>query len=337
MVLNRRDFLKDIALAGAFVFINPLNLVSKTSGIKNKGRIKGIYVPGWDAVDKKSIDDLLEFKDEGINTLMVDVKNVKGNLFYSPENKIAREINAQVKTKGGHKRSLNLDYLFKQSSRKNVNLIARHAMFRDHLLYDKIKNFRLWEGKYQKWVDMMNQDVVNYNIDLLKEESGLGFNKIVLDYIRFPATGKFDDEENKCRIIDNIVKNIKKELSSNIELGVQTFGYSSWYYKRSCVGQRISTLGKYSDVIYPMLYPSHFWNGSFGFKNPEKHPYEIIKIGYKETKEKVSQNTKVIPMIQAFRYSYEKFKEQIQAVKDYNMDGFVCWNSKGNYDILRNK
>jgi len=208
-------------------------------------------------------------------------------------------------------------------------------MFRDHLLYDKIKGFRLWKGKYQKWADMMNKNVVDYNINLLREESNLGFNNIVLDYIRFPASKMFDNEKYECRVIDNVVKNVKEGMDSDIELGVQTFGYSSWHYKRSGVGQRIRTLGKYSDVIYPMLYPSHFWDGSFGFEDPEENPYEIIKMGYKETNEKVPEDTRVIPMIQAFGYSKDEFEKQKKAVKDFDMDGFVCWNSKGNYDVLK--
>lgn len=338
MTLNRRKFLKNLGIAGAFVFVNPLNFLNESYSEKNTKykTVKGIYVPGWKGVSKKSIDDFIELKDSaGINTLMIDVKNVRGNLFYNSKNSIAKDIDAQVKTKEGNKRSLNLDYLFEQASKKNIDLIARHAMFRDHLLYDKINEFRLWKGKYQKWVDMMDQEVVNYNIDLIKEESKLGFNNIVLDYIRFPASKMFDNEEYKCKIIDNVVKNVKEELGSNINLGVQTFGYSSWSYKRSGVGQRISTLEKYVDCVYPMLYPSHFWEGSLGFENPSEHPYEIIKKGYRQTKEKVSNNTKVIPMIQAFGYSKDKFEEQIKSVKDSNMDGFVCWNSKGDYDVLR--
>ena len=327
--------MKDIALTGAFILINPLNFIKGNKETNSSEPVKGVYVPGWKAISKESIDNFIELKDYGINTLMVDVKNVRGNLFYNPENKLAREINSQVKTKEGEKRALNLDYLLEQTSKKNMDLVARHAMFRDHLLYNKINEFRLWEGKYQKWVDMMNKNVIDYNLNLLKEESKLGFNNIVLDYIRFPASKMFDNEEYKCNVIDNVVKRAKQELGNDVKLGVQTFGYSSWSYERSGVGQRINTMSKYSDIIYPMLYPSHFWEGSLGFENPEENPYEIIKLGYKETKEKVTRDTKVIPMIQAFGYNKEKFREQIKSVKDHNMDGFVCWNSRGNYDVFR--
>jgi len=337
MTLNRRQFIKSMFLAGTFVLVNPFSFFKKDMGEKNNGKniVRGVYVPGWKGITKKSIDNYMELKDShGINTLMIDVKNVRGNLFYSPENNLARDIEAQVKTLEGKKRELNFDYLFNQAHKNNINLVARHAMFRDHLLYDKKLEFRLWEGKYQKWIDMMNKDVVNYNLDLLKEESRFGFNNIVLDYIRFPASKKFDNEEYECEIIDDVVKKAKNKLGDNVDLGVQTFGHSSWNYRESGVGQRIDSLSKYADTIYPMLYPSHFWEGSLGFLNPSEHPYEIIEEGYKQTKKKISNKTKIIPMIQAFNYSGEMFRKQISAVEDFNMDGFVCWNSRGNYYVF---
>ena len=42
---------------------------------------------------------------------MVDVKNAHGEIFYSPKTRLAKKIDSQVKTRGGHHRSLNLDYL----------------------------------------------------------------------------------------------------------------------------------------------------------------------------------------------------------------------------------
>jgi hypothetical protein len=30
------------------------------------------------------------------------------------------------------------------------------------------------------------------------------------------------------------------------------------------------------DVALPMVYPSHYWRGSFGFNEPNAYPYEVV-------------------------------------------------------------
>lgn len=328
MKINRRKFC--IGLLSTSLF--PFNIFSS---LKTKNQIKGIYIPGWKAISRKSIDNFIELLDKTeINTLMIDVKNARGEIFYEPRNELALEIDAQAQTSEGHTRKLNLNYLFKKIKNKNVRLIARHVMFRDHHLYKKIPKFRLFGKHNERWVNLMKKEVVDYNLDLLKQESLLGFDEIVLDYIRFPATNNFGTLKEKCGVIDNIVKKIKKNLPTNIDLGVQIFGYSAWDHWRAGVGQRISTLAPNVNSIYPMIYPSHFWPGSFGFANPNNYPYEFIVMGYTEAMKKIRDDTKIIPMIQAWGYSPEKISDQISATKDYRMPGYICWNSRGKYQKL---
>ena len=31
------------------------------------------------------------------------------------------------------------------------------------------------------------------------------------------------------------------------------------------------------DVALPMVYPSHYWQGSFGFQTPNAYPYEVVR------------------------------------------------------------
>ncbi len=311
-------------------FLTPTLLLNKNL---NENIIEGIYTPGWKAITPSGIDDLISTIDRNqLNTLMVNVKNARGELFYNPETDLAKKIGSQAKTKEGLPRTLNFDYLFEQASKHNLRLIARHVMFWDNNLYDKQENFRLYQNGSQRWVDMTNDDVINYNLSLLEEESKLGFDEIVLDYIRFPTTNKFGSERKKCKVIDEIVEKAREKV--NIDLGVQVFGYTAWHHSKAGVGQRIETLQDNVDVIYPMLYPSHFHPKSFGFENPSDYPYEFISMGFENAVKKV-KNTKIIPMIQAFWYNPEKIKLQIDAVHDFNMPGYICWNSSGNYEILK--
>ena len=71
-----------------------------------------------------------------------------------------------------------------------------------------------------------------------------------------------------------------------------------------------------------------------GFSDPNKHPYEIISMGYKAAVSKIESDCKIIPMLQCFSYSPENIAKQIIAVKDNHMPGYICWNPSGNYSPL---
>ncbi len=329
-MINRRDFIKKSAFTSFLFFSNSL-----FSFFKNNEMIKGVYVPGWRAINKKSLENFFNLKEKcGINTLMIDVKDDLGKLLYSPKNALAKKIKSQYKSRDNSYGEIDFDYLMKRAKQKNIDLIARHVMFNDAHLYENSKDFRLFLKGSQKWVDVRNKNVLDYNIDLLNEESEKGFKKIVLDYIRFPVTKKFGSDYEKCDVIDSIVKKIKENLNSDIDLGLHTFGYCSFLNNKSRIGQRLKTLEKYADTIYPMIYPSHFSKGFLGFENPERHPYDIITYSCKETLKRVSSKTKIIPMIQAFNYNSSEFLEQVKAVRDCDIPGYVCWNASGNYDVF---
>ncbi len=258
---------------------------------------------------------------------MVDIKNVRGELFYHPENSLALEISAQAKTVG--KRPRTLDFKTLARAKDHVKLIGRHVMFWDNTLYEQRPDLMLFSKGVQHWVDLTKEEVIAYNIELLQQEQELGFDELVLDYVRFPATNKFGTESEKCEVIDNIVARISREL--DIPFGLQVFGYTAWDHKKAGVGQRIESLCPYVDAIYPMLYPSHFWKGSFGFSDPSDNPYDIVRLGCLNAKKKIPGTTQLIPMLQAFSYSTEQIEAQIQAVDNAGCDGFVCWNPRGRY------
>ena len=55
-----------------------------------------------------------------------------------------------------------------------------------------------------------------------------------------------------------------------VKVGVDIFGVVVWnnQYDSNSTGQRIGELAPYIDVVYPMIYPSHFGPGFAGIKNP---------------------------------------------------------------------
>lgn len=289
--------------------------------------VRALYVPGWRAISKGSIDAYIETAERlNINTLMIDVKNANGEVFlpYAPEW-------ARAKTAEGYKRSINIAYIREQAP--ELRLIARHVMFRDKALYDHNPELQMMQKGNEFWVDMRKQEVLEYNFQML---SNLGmFDEVVLDYIRFPATQQFGTDEEKCDVIDAVVAEAAR--SSPVPLGVQVFGYAAWHYKKAGVGQRIQTLAEHADVIWPMIYPSHFWKPSFGYADPSQHPYEFITMGYEAAIKTLGVNehkTEIRPMLQAFRYGNEEMFAELKATRDSNMPGYAWWSPSGTYKLV---
>ena len=333
---SRREALKLLGCSVPWNILLPVPVWTGDSGMLTDIPVRGIYLPGWKGVNQSRVQRIFEFLlANKLNTLMIDVKNALGELFYQPESELALQIGAQVTTIEGQKRSLDLGDLVHEAQKHNIRLIARHTMFVDKALYKGVPEFKLAIGHGQYWVDMKNDAVVDYNLELLSQEMSLGFDEIVLDYIRFPDLPGFGKENDRCDRIDSVVKSSKEVLEgANVQLGLQVFGYSAWSHYKSNVGQRIETLQNYADTIYPMLYPSHFNRGTLGFADPEKHPYEIISAGYREAFVKISTDCRIIPMIQGFSYSPEEITSQINAVKKEKMPGFISWNPSGNHRKL---
>jgi len=333
---SRRETLKLLGCSAAGAIFLPMRGSENNVRLLTDIPVRGIYLPGWKGVNQTRVQTIIEFLVVNqLNTLMIDVKNALGELFYQPESELAFKIGAQVKTISGQKRSLDLDYLISESKGKNIRTVARHTMFVDKALYKNVPEFSLAIGHGQYWVDMGNDDVVNYNLELLSQEMTFGFDEIVLDYIRYPDLPGFGKEDDRCDRIDGVVQSAQEVLEgTNVQLGIQVFGYSAWSHYKSNVGQRIETLQRYADTIYPMLYPSHFFSGSLGYADPEEHPFEIISAGYREAISKITNTCRIIPMIQGFSYSPEEIAQQIKAVKNLNMPGFICWNPSGNQKKL---
>lgn len=295
-------------------------------------KIRGIYVPSWKIINYSKIDKLMEFMAKNhFNNLIFDLKNANGELFFSSENELAQQIKGQATTAEGRPRSIDLAHLKLKAKENNIKLTGRHVMFRDKVLYNHREDYRLREDQY--WVDMRNQAVVDYNLSLLKEESTFGLDEIAIDYIRFPETNEFGSFDEKNRQIEEIVRRSSDIFKlTETEFGIFVFSYTVWGVDVG-IGQNLTDLEGLVDRIYPMIYPSHFAQGTLGYAVPNDFPYEIIEKSCQRSNELMDDPEKSVPMLQAFWCSPNKLFLQIQAVHDNQMTGFVLWNAGGNYNL----
>jgi hypothetical protein len=127
-------------------------------------------------------------------------------------------------------------------------------------------------------------------------------------------------------------------------LSVDVFGYVA-FQPVELIGQSIATMAPHTDYICPMVYPSHFNVGEFGFDNPAEHPYEVIAESMKAGQEQIDgQRARLRPWLQDFtliwvpdelivEYGPEEVRAQIQAVNDSGYSVvWILYDSANIYD-----
>ena len=108
------------------------------------------------------------------------------------------------------------------------------------------------------------------------------------------------------------------------------------------IGQWWEKLSPHTDVILPMVYPSHYPRGAFGIDRPNADPYKVLKTALDTARVRderlgITKAEHVRPWIQAFtlgapRYGPDEIKAQKQAIYDAGYKGWVLWSPGSLYD-----
>jgi hypothetical protein len=213
-------------------------------------------------------------------------------------------------------------------------------VYKDCAIYDDSGD--VWRDfKDLAWINPYKKEVRQYLVDVSKEIVDLGFTSLAFDYIRFPTDGPVgrmlltDVYGSRCDPLHDLLQSVRKAVGDSIEIGACVFGFTVWHPLRS-EGQDISKMDDYVDVLYPMLYPSHF---GAGFKQGETEYWRNYWIYYDSVREafaKIRQGVKIIPFVQGFDYRAKEFNAdyvfaQINGTLTAGADGFVIWHAGGNY------
>lgn len=106
------------------------------------------------------------------------------------------------------------------------------------------------------------------------------------------------------------------------------------------IGQVVSEMAPHLDVICPMVYPSHYPVGSYGYDNPDRQPYDIVKYAMDDFVSKgreANPDLIVRPWLQDFEYlsdySEQDVRAQMDATYDSGLEGWILWNAAGDYTL----
>jgi hypothetical protein len=323
--------------------------------------IKALYVNAW-AFGSSKLAQLVHLADSTeINSFVVDVKDDTGCLLYPSEVKVAQDIGATrcVRTRDVRSR---LDTLHAH----DIYPIARIVVAKDPLLAERRPQWSvqhrdggLWRDRIgSAWVDAYNDSVWIYAAQLAAEAVRLGFSEVQFDYVRFPDEPKeamalaiFPSrragETQRAGVQAGIAILANRVQSLGVPVTFDIFGLTASTTGDLGIGQVWEDFITVADVVLPMVYPSHYYRGSYGLAWPNGEPYRVVRNALLEALERsrpFARSAAIRPYLQAFtlgrrkpRYTPHEIREQIRAAEELGITSWVLWNPRSVYqrDSLR--
>jgi len=317
-------------------------------------KIKAFYVNFYaaNAKSKSFVNILKKIKTTQMNAVIIDIKDVKGNISYNTKLSEPKKIGATKITTIS-----NLSKFIKNLKEMGIYTIARIAVFKDTRQAKKFPSRAVKDANGKVWIDTHNTAWIdphstkgqNYTLNIAVEVAKAGFDEVNFDYIRFPAReglrfAKADTQANRISAIENFLYRAKNRLRKYpLLISVDIFGYVAWNKTDTHIGQTVASLAKHADYICPMLYPSGFHKWTLGYNDPTAYPYQIVKASILKAHNDIEPK-RVRPWLQSFRdyaFSRKDYKEyeiaqQIKASDDSNATGWLLWSPSSRYPYVNN-
>lgn len=326
---------------------------------KHEDRIKvrGIYVSGPMA-GSAGMENLIDLIDNTeLNAVVIDVKNDEGNITYQMDLQTAQEMGACINYIS------DMEGLMAELKEHDIYTIARIVCFKDPYLAEhnpqlalkKADGSNLTDAYGLTWVNPYKEEVWEYLTDVALAAADMGFDEIQYDYVRFPIGNEAETADYgvdiqsypKEQAIMNFLDYAAERLhEKGIPVTADVFGtIIGSAIDVEQVGQDYVGLGSTVDVLCPMIYPSHYGKGVFGFDVPDAHPYDTVYAALMASKNELAgiaddDCAVVRPWLQAFTatwvsghitYGGDEIREQIQAVYDAGYEEWILWNASNRY------
>lgn len=315
--------------------------------------VRGIYLNAWAAGSRRRVQALIELAEATeINSFVIDVKDATGYVSYRTRSELAREIGADREI-----RIANIRGLLDELRERGIYPIARIVVFKDPLLAERRPDLAIqrsdgsvWVDHHgEKWVDPYNREIWDYAIELAREAVELGFSEVQWDYVRFPdvpqsymreAVYPARQDRPRVQAIREFLDYSREELKDlGVPVTADVFGLTTSAGDDMGIGQKWEELVDVTDVLLPMVYPSHYARGSYGIAHPNSSPYATVKTAMEHALRRtdgVEGAASIRPWLQDFtlgspRYGPEYVRAQIRAVYDVGLTEWILWNPGARY------
>jgi hypothetical protein len=290
--------------------------------------------------------DLIERTE--VNAMVIDVKETDGRLYYATDLETAAEVGAIREAP-----IFDLAELLPMLEERGIYTIARMVVMKDNtsavarpeLAVRNSATGEPWRDNIGgAWLDPSAPGVAEYIASIAGDLAAKGFDEVQLDYVRFYSDGPFDVAETnlpntqsiRLPAIQRVLRIVHDELATTRAfLAADCFPIAFIAPDDQGIGQRPEVIMPYVDYFSPMVYPSHYGPGVFGFDVPNDHPYEVIDETLQIMNEQRNGLPVVIrPWIQDFGYgpfapySAEQVLVEMAAAADNGTAGWMIWNAR---------
>jgi hypothetical protein len=284
----------------------------------------------------------------GLNAVVINLKDDYGTIRVPVSDPLIRQVPGSVRP------YVNVIGTIKQLRNDGIYVIARQVCFKDEKLY----GFR--DHRYavksaagtpfrkgpEKWVDAYSEFVRDYNIAAARGIERAGADEVQFDYVRFPDvkgardSRRFDFRREGQTMREALASFLKKARESvRIPIAIDLFGYTAINHWGEWIGQDVSELSRYVDVLSPMFYPSHY-TGGYAEGYGARRIFYTVYLSCKRARE-LSGGVILRPYIQAFYYKDnsdgycpEYIGMELDAVKKSGLGGYMFWNDLSEYTVL---
>ncbi len=329
---------------------SPREVIAKQPRFPRPEHLRGIYVNAWAAGNTERLDRLLRLAAATeVNTFVIDFKDVKGHVSATSSVALAQEVGADAVI-----RIPNIRRMLRKIEEAGVYPIARITAFKDPLLASKKRSLmlRTTDGRRKsRWISPFSTVARQYLHDISREAAALGFPAVQWDYVRFPVTRKTEADtkmnayvgsEGRSRsgIIRQFLLESRAVLAPlGVKVQADVFAQSILVRDDVGIGQHWESFVDVVDSVVPMMYPSHYAPGALGYRNPNAHPYPVIRRSLRWAtgrSAEVPGAGKTIPFLQAFtrgapEYGKVEIRDQIRAAKDAGIDEWFLWHPGSQY------
>ena len=295
------------------------------------------------------LDEMLDLIDKTeSNAMVIDVKETNGNLYWATDLPEAKAIGAVMEHP-----LFDLAELLPKLKERGIYTIARMVVMKDNTLGKARPELAVRNAKTGGpwkdygggiWLDPYQPGVAEYIASLAGDLAAKGFDEVQLDYVRFFSDGPYDladtnlpnTQSFRLPAIRRLFRVVSERLATtHAFLGADVFPISFIAPDDQGIGQRPEVIMPYVDYFCPMVYPSHYGPGTFGFSVPNDHPYEVINESLKiMNREAAGLTLKIRPWIQDFgygpfpKYTASQIKAEMKALRDNGAFGWMIWNAR---------
>jgi hypothetical protein len=306
--------------------------------------MRGVHVTVALASIPGKLEEFMQLRSAGLNTIELDVKDENGEIGFVPSAvPLARHV-------GAAKPYYKPRVAVRLARKHGLYLIGRVVVFEDPLLAAGRPDLAIqrpdgsvWTTRGGLgWTNPYDRRVWNYNIAIAEVAARAGFDEIQLDYVRFPSDGDIEGAVYPRRtatppgwVIPQFVQYAAKRLKKlGVRVSADVFGLSA--SRDLGIGQIPRRIARYVDAIYPMVYPSHYNPGEYGIAEPNAQPGETVFTSLAHFKRQLrGRQAEIIPWLQDFSlgrtYGLGEVRAQIESARLQETRGYLLWNPIGVY------